>query len=187
MSYLFGARRLLAEVRWWRDNAHRLPWLPPPGEGARYRRMMAFIDPDAPSDEEIIRELRARAEAHRAEWPARADQWRPVISPDVASLVEGALPPPAAPDQQGPELIDWSFLDRDDGQPGELPEWAKRTMRIFKDELPDDLVHRYRWSRPIAKPTTPPRYDPDQPPFDADEFLNIDDDVPGGDDESPSK
>ena len=22
------ARRLLAEVRWWRDNAHRLPWLP---------------------------------------------------------------------------------------------------------------------------------------------------------------
>src|SRR3990172_3430024 len=53
-----SARRLLAEVRWWRDNAHRLPWLPPPGDGARYWRMMSFIDPHAPSDEEVIRSLR---------------------------------------------------------------------------------------------------------------------------------
>jgi len=55
------ARRLLAEVKWWRDNAHRLPWLPPPGDGSRYKRMMAHIDPEAPTDEEVIQGLRERA------------------------------------------------------------------------------------------------------------------------------
>jgi hypothetical protein len=42
------ARRLLAEVVWWRDNAHRIPWIPPAGKGSRYDRMMDFIDPSAP-------------------------------------------------------------------------------------------------------------------------------------------
>jgi hypothetical protein len=83
------ARRVLAEVRWWRDNAHRIPWLPPPGDGSRYRRMMAFIDPDAPSDEEVIRELRDRARQRRGDLPA----WQPVIAPDLADLVASALPP----------------------------------------------------------------------------------------------
>jgi hypothetical protein len=56
-------------------------------------------------------------------------------------------------------------------------------MRMFKDKLPDDLVDRYRWSRPIAKPATPPRYDPNEPPFDPDEFLDFDDDAPDSDDD----
>lgn len=42
------ARRLLAEVIWWRDNAHRIPWIPPAGDGSRYDRMMESIDPSAP-------------------------------------------------------------------------------------------------------------------------------------------
>jgi len=42
------ARRLLAEVVWWRDNTHRIPWIPPDGDGSRYDRMMDFIDPAAP-------------------------------------------------------------------------------------------------------------------------------------------
>jgi len=178
-----SAERLLAEVRWWRDNAHRLPWLPPPGDGSRYRRMMSFIDTNAPSDEEIIRDLRARAEARRAEQPAPTAEWRPVVTSDVAALIEAALPNRPAPAQPDAALVDWSFLDRDNGQPGEMPEWAKRTMRMFKDELPDDLVDRYRWSRPIPKPSTPPRYDPNEPPFDPNEFLDLDDDAPDSDDD----
>jgi len=182
-----SAERLLAEVRWWRDNAHRLPWLPPAGDGSRYRWMMSFIDPNAPSDEEIIRELRALAEARRAELPMPSAEWRPVLNQDVATLVKAALPSLTAPDQPDPTLVDWSFLDRDDRQPGDLPEWAKRTIGMFKDELPDDMVQRYRWSRPIAKPATPPRYDPNEPPFDPDEFLDLDDDAPDNDDDSPFK
>jgi hypothetical protein len=163
------ARRVLAEVRWWRDNAHRIPWLPPPGDGSRYRRMMAFIDPDAPSDEEVIRELRDRARERRGDLPA----WQPVIAPGLADLVASALPPldqpPAAP------LVDWSFLDRDDGQPGELPEWAKKQMRLFGHHIPEEHFLRFRWSRPIAPPATPPRYDPDEPPFDPGELYDDDD------------
>lgn len=157
------ARRLLAEVRWWRDNAHRLPWLPPPGDGARYRRMLAKIDPGAPADDEALAELRARAAQRRA-----ADRRPPVVDPAVARLVAAALPagepaPPAA------TLVDWSFLDCDDDHPGEIPEWAKKTIQLFGSDLPDDMVRRYRWSRPIPRPASPPRYDPSAPPLDLDD------------------
>jgi hypothetical protein len=167
------ARRLLAEVRWWRDHAHRLPWLPPPGDGSRYRRMMAFIDPGAPSDEQVIGDLRARAAARQAARGVAGQPPRPVVAPEVAQLIEAALPKPAAP-SLSPALVDWSFLDRDDGRPGELPDWAKKTMRLFEGQLPHDIVDRYRWSRPIARPSNPPRHNPAEPPFDPDEFLDLD-------------
>lgn len=180
-----SARRLLAEVRWWRDNAHRVPWLPPPGDGSRYRRMMSFIDPNAPSDEDAVRDLRARAVARRAKQPAPDASWQPVVSRDVALLVEAALPSLNALAQHEPAEVDWSFLDRDDGQPGELPDWAKQTKKLFGGELPDDMIHRYRWSRPIPKPAAAPRLDPNAPPFDPDEFLDLDDDLPDIGDELP--
>jgi len=43
------AWRLFAEVVWWRDNAHRIPWIPPAGDGSRYDLMMSFIDLTAPT------------------------------------------------------------------------------------------------------------------------------------------
>ena len=163
-----NARRLLAEVRWWRDNAHRLPWLPPPGDGARYWRMMSFIDPHAPSDEEVIRSLRDQ------KMKIRGYDWKPTIDPALAALVGNALSvelPPAAP-----ALVDWSFLDTDDGQPGEPPQWAKRMIRHFPKEMIEDIINTHRWSREIQRPDTPPRHDPDEPPFDPAEFFGDDDD-----------
>ena len=59
------ARRLLAEVRWWRDNAQRIPWIPPAGDGSRNKRMMHFIDPNAPTDAEVIRFMRQKTRAKR--------------------------------------------------------------------------------------------------------------------------
>ncbi len=170
-----SARLLLAEVRWWRDNAHRLPWLPPPGDGSRYRRMMAHIDPDAPSDEEVIRSLRAEV-SH-----IEPVDWRPTIDPALAELVATALPPVTPETPSTPTLVDWSFLDRDDGRPGELPEWAKKMMRLFPERA-DELARMYRWSRPIKPPATPPRRDPNEPPFDPDEFLDLDDEAGADDD-----
>jgi hypothetical protein len=164
------ARRLLAEVRWWRDNAYRLPWLPPPGDGARYRRMMSFIDPDAPSDQEVIEELRARAARGRDR-----SIWQPVIAPDFARLVESALAVALTPAEPAATLVDWSFLDQDDGQPGEMPDWAKRQMRLFGKHMPDAFIRQYRWSRPISPPATPKRYDPAEPPFDPADELEDDD------------
>jgi len=49
------ARRLLAEVIWWRDNAHRIPWIPPAGDGSRYDRMIDFIDPNPLKMNDYIR------------------------------------------------------------------------------------------------------------------------------------
>jgi hypothetical protein len=162
------ARRLLAEVKWWRDNAHRIPWIPPAGDGSRYKRLMAVIDPDAPSDEDVIRHFREEAEK-RGERHAR---WQPTISPELAALVNSALPDP---EHQPPakHVVDWSFLDADDGQPGELPEWAKQQMRLFRHN-PDIVAHieqDRRWTRPIKPPSTPPRHNPDEPSFDPAEAL----------------
>jgi hypothetical protein len=141
------------------------------------RRLMSFIDPDAPSDQQVIEDLRARA--------ARGHDrsaWRPVIAPDFARLVESALPAAPATVEPAAALVDWSFLDQDDGQPGEMPDWAKRQLRLFGKRMPDDFTRHYRWSRPIAPPATPKRYDPAEPPFDPAEEFEADDDQSLGDD-----
>ncbi|MBI4785921.1 MAG: hypothetical protein HY782_02610 [Chloroflexi bacterium] len=163
-------RRLLAEVRWWRDNAYRLPWLPPAGDGSRYRRMMRFIDPNAPSDEEQIRRLRSRMQERR-DSPDR----KPVIDSELAALFAEALP--AESDMPGCKpLVDWSFLDTDDGQPGEVPDWVKKQMRLFPKHA-EEIKQMHLWSRPIKPPSTPPRRDPNDTPFDPGEFGMDDDDL----------
>jgi hypothetical protein len=53
-----------------------------------------------------------------------------------------------------------------------MPEWAKKQLRLFGKDLPEDVVRHYRWSRPIAPPATPPRYDRDEPPLDLDDELD---------------
>lgn len=165
------ARRLLAEVCWWRDNGHRVPWLPPPGDGSRYRRMIDSIDPDAPDDEAMIRELRAHAGM------TAQPIWTPIASSDLAALL--AAPLSTIPEPSVPPLVDWSFLDEDDGQPGELPAWAQQMVAMFPPAMAEDIVRRHRWSRPIKPPTTPPRRDPAEPPFDPDEFFDGDDEEDG--------
>lgn len=164
------ARRLLAEVRWWRDNAHRLPWLPPPGDGTRYWRMMTFVDPDAPGDTDVLEELRARAAARGEPAP------RPLLDADVARLLASALPEPSALPDSAPALVDWSFLDADDGQPGEPPPWAKRMLELFPGDMGEDMARQYRWTRAIQPPATPRRYDPDEPPLDEDDDAWLEDD-----------
>jgi len=157
------ARRLLAEVVWWRDNAHRLPWIPPAGNGSRYDRMMQFIDPTAPKAWKTVR--RARAE-HQKE---RREAYHPVIAPQLADLFSiqtSALDPAPAPAR-----VDWSFLERDDGQPGEPAEWAKKQARLFRGEIGAQILSERRWTRNIPPPDTPKRYDPNEPPFNPADLL----------------
>lgn len=154
-----SGRRLLAEVRWWRDNAYRLPWIPPAGDGSRYKRMMAKIDPNAPDDEEVLRRFRSKARRRQAAVSSSE------LDPELSNLIMEAV---ASLDKQAiPKTspVDWSFLDGDDGQPGELPEWAQKMMRHYPPEIAADIAQRHRWSRPIKTPSTLPRYNPDEPPF----------------------
>lgn len=160
------ARRLLAEVIWWRDNAHRIPWIPPTGDGSRYDRMMESIDPSAPKATEIVQ--RERNENQKE----RIAPYRPSIDKELAKLFERSIPnkneSPAA------AIVDWSFLDNDDGQPGELPNWAKRQIKRLErlkeeddvsKEMIEDMIRMRKYSRNITPPSTPKRYDPNEPPF----------------------
>ena len=165
------ARRLLAEVIWWRDNAHRIPWIPPTGDGSRYDRMMESIDPTAPKTKDYLRETRTENQKERIA------PYRPSIDKGLANLFEQSIPhrkeSPAA------TIVDWSFLDNDDSQPGELPDWVKRQIkrleRYREDEttrkMADEMIHMHKRTRNITPPSTPRRYDPNEPPFDASEIL----------------
>jgi hypothetical protein len=163
------ARRLLAEVLWWRDNAHRIPWIPPRGDGARYDRMMQSIDPSALKTDEMIHRVRNE---HQKE---RIAPYRPSIDPHLANLFSAALPD--QDDRSSPDPVDWSFLDEDDGQPGEPADWVKKMAKMLEEdaEIVEDLFARHRWTRPIQPPATPPRYDPNELPFSPSDIFENDD------------
>ncbi|MCI0553623.1 MAG: hypothetical protein L0287_21970 [Anaerolineae bacterium] len=166
------ARRLLAEVVWWRDNAHRIPWIPPAGDGSRYDRMIKQIDPNALTTREYIQRTRNENQKERIA------PYRPSIDKQLANLFNRSIPDKK--ELPASTLVDWSFLDQDDGQPGELPDWAKRQIKRLERLKDDDdvskemiehMIQTHKWTRNIPPPSTPPRYDPNEPPFDPSEFL----------------
>lgn len=171
------ARRLLVEVIWWRDHAHRIPWIPPKGDGSRYDRMTGFIDPSAPKTKDYV--LRVKNENQLE----RIAPYRPSIDKGLAKLFEKSV----SEKQEVPATtpVDWSYLDKDDGQPGEPADWVKKQMHMYekwKDELDEemleDLKNSHKWTRNIEPPSIPKRYDPNEPPFIAPtEFLDDDMDV----------
>jgi len=176
------ARRLLAEVVWWRDNAYRIPWIPPAGNGSRYNRMMQFIDPSVPTADEEIRRVRTENQKKRIE------PYHPSIDPKLAKLFNATIP--EEKQKTASSIVDWSFLDNDEGQPGEPADWVKKQIRRFErdtddedmKEMIEEMEHRHRWTRNIKPPSMPPRYDPNEPPFDPSDLLgsmddNLDDDI----------
>jgi hypothetical protein len=172
------AKRLLAEVVWWRDNAYRIPWIPPAGDGSRYDRMMEFIDPAAPKTREYIHEARNQSQKERIA------PYGPSINPKLAKLFAATLPNEA--EKLAATIVDWSFLDKDDGQPGELADWVKKQIKQLEKwgdddlhkEMLEEMQQRHRWTRNIPPPNISKRYDPNEPPFDPGDILDhTDDDV----------
>ena len=172
------ARRLLAEVVWWRDNAHRIPWIPPVGDGSRYDRMMNFIDPSALKTKDYIREARNEDQKERIA------PYLPSIDSKLANLFSASIPE----EKEEANHVDWSFLDRDEGQPGEPADWVKKQIDQLEkweggDELHKEMLEEmkrtHQWTRNIPPPsTTPKRYDPNELPFNpADIFGEMDDDL----------
>ena len=163
------ARRLLAEVVWWRDNAHRIPWIPPAGDGSRYDRMMDFIDPSAAKTKDEI--IRVRNENQQE----RIAPYLPSIDSKLANLFSASIPE----EKENSNLVDWSFLDRDEGQPGEPADWVKKQIRQLEKwgddklhkEMLEDMRRTHQWTRNIPPPSMPKRYDPNEAPFDPSEFL----------------
>jgi len=165
-----AARRLLAEVVWWRDNAHRIPWIPPKGDGSRYDRMMDFIDLTAPKTNDYVREARNENQKERIA------PYRPSIDEKLASLFSTVIS--HKDEKPATSIVDWSFLDTDDGQSGEPADWVKKQIRMYekwKDELHaemlEDLIHSHQLTRNISPPSTPQKHDQNEPPFDPSEIL----------------
>lgn len=160
------ARRLLAEVIWWRDNAHRIPWIPPAGDCSRYDRMMDSIDPSAPKTKDEVQRVCNENQMERIA------PYRPSMDPQLAKLFEASIP--NENESSLASIVDWSFLDADDGQPGEPADWVKKHIQRLErwdendethQEMIADMKERHRWTRNIPPPSTPKRYDPNKPPF----------------------
>jgi tetratricopeptide (TPR) repeat protein len=134
------ARRLWVEVCWWRDHQNQIPWIPPQGNGSRFRRMMMQSDPDglaaSEASENILNQYR----------PPKLDG----LPPDMKSLdhvpIELEEKLKALFDEEndnsasGP--VDWSYLDaieRREIDVSKFPRWA----RDFLEDIDDPEQRKY--------------------------------------------
>jgi hypothetical protein len=150
------------------------------GDGTRYACMRRAIDPSAPTRGEMV-----------AYWSARLNEvgnaptWKQLIEPEIAALFGSVMPSEGEDVEHEKPSVDWSFLDRDDGQPGEPADWVKKQIKLYREHA-DEIYEMHRWTRQIQSPASP-RQDPNQPAFDASEILGAagwegDDDVDADDD-----
>jgi len=133
---------------------------------------MDFIDPAAPKTSEYIHEARNQSQKERIA------PYRPSINAKLAKLFVSTIPneieKPAA------AIVDWSFLDQDDGQPGEPADWVKKQIKQIEKwgedddlhkEMLEDIKQRHRWTRKIPPPNIPKRHDPNEKPFNPGDVL----------------
>ena len=138
-----SARRLWVEVRWWRDNQNHIPWIPPLGDGSRFRRMMMQNDPDglaaSESPENILNQYRSPKPGGL---PPGMESLHHI--PDHLNQKMNALfkseQEPVSSHLVDDDPVDWSYLDaieRREIHPSKFPRWA----REFLDDI-DDLEER---------------------------------------------
>jgi tetratricopeptide (TPR) repeat protein len=130
------ARRLWAEVRWWRDNQHRIPWIPPAtgGDGQRFRRMMSRMDPDFAADPEAYMQPLDHMPPDPDLLPADFAP-PPSLDPDLENDLAGLLG--EMPLDLPPETaVDWHYLDILDSGHLDLslfPTWAQQLLAEVED------------------------------------------------------
>ncbi len=128
------ARRLWVEARWWRDNQDRIPWIPPKGDGSRFRRMMRQTDPEAlaaiESPESVLNQYR----------PPDPEDLPPGMKPleHVPSGLEEKMVSflPDAEQDSPDSPVDWSYLDKIERREidvSKFPKWARRYLSHIRD------------------------------------------------------
>jgi tetratricopeptide (TPR) repeat protein len=135
-----SARRLWVEVRWWRDHQGQIPWIPPIGDGSRFRRMMLQTDPEAlaaiDSPESILNQYRP---------PDRQDlppgmKGIAHIPEDLSEKMSKLFDPSSERSVESP--VDWSYLDaieRREIDVSKFPKWAQK----FLDHIEDPEQRKY--------------------------------------------
>jgi len=134
-----SARRLWVEVRWWRDHQNQIPWIPPAGDGSRFRRMMMETDPDglaaSESPESVLNQYR----------PPKPEDLPPSMKPEyVPSDLEEKMDALLSDtnDHSTDSLVDWSYLnaiERREIDVSKFPRWA----REFLDDIDDPEQRKF--------------------------------------------
>ena len=130
------ARRLLAEVRWWRDNVKMIPWIPPDGDGSRWRRRIQQEDPEwfAEYGEASEKFLHEHILPDPEELPPTMPY--PTDLPEALSDTMSALEQGLKTDEPSDGLVDWSYLDHIEKREideSQFPKWAQRYLSHFRD------------------------------------------------------
>jgi hypothetical protein len=129
-----AGRRLRVEAQWWRDHQNQIPWIPPVGDGSRFRRMLMQTDPDGLAASESPENI--------------LNQYRPPNPEDLPPNMKSLEYIPADLDKKMNELlespgyhsidnpIDWSYLDaveRREIDVSKFPKWARDYLNDIRD------------------------------------------------------
>jgi hypothetical protein len=146
-------RRLWVEVRWWRDYQHQIPWIPPVGDGSRFRRMMMERDPEgleaSESPESALNQYRPPKPEDLPPSMKPLEHVPPNLDEKIEGLLGGTSENPAdspVDKRSTPSLtggsVDWSYLDaieRREIDVSKFPRWA----REFLDDIDDPEQRKY--------------------------------------------
>lgn len=135
-----SARRLWVEVRWWRDHQNDIPWIPPSGDGNRFRRRMMQTDPDglaaSESPQSFLNQYRPPDPDELPTGMESIDHVPDHLNEKISALFENNQ----APISDGP--VDWSYLDaieRREIDVSKFPKWA----RAFLNDIQDPEQRKY--------------------------------------------
>jgi tetratricopeptide (TPR) repeat protein len=145
-----SARRLWVEVRWWRDHQHQIPWIPPVGDGSRFRRVMMERDPEgleaSQSPESVLNQYRPPNPEHLPPGMKPLEHVPSNLDAKIKELLGGTSENPAespVAERSTPPggSVDWSYLDaieRREIDVSKFPKWA----REFLDDIEDPEQRR---------------------------------------------
>jgi tetratricopeptide (TPR) repeat protein len=142
------ARRLWAEVCWWRDHQSEIPWLPPAGDGSRFRRMMMQKDPDglaaSESPENILNRYRP-PNTHDLPRDLRTIDHVPSQLDEQMNTLLNDLDQPIT---DGP--VDWSYLDaieRREIDVSKFPTWARKLLEDIENPEQRKFTEQMLWEQ----------------------------------------
>ena len=148
-------RRLWAEVRWWRDNQHQIPWIPPidDGNGRRFRRMMSQTDPDFAADPEAYMRPPDYVPPDPENLPADFEMPASLF-PEMVQKLEDILGEWPIPLPEN-SLVDWRYLDKleaDEIDITDFPEWAQYMLLEIDDTHVESYLKQFLLSY-LANPS----------------------------------
>ncbi len=130
------ARRLWAEVRWWRDHQHEIPWIPPEteGNGRRFHRIMTRNNADYAADPAAYMEPLEYQPPDSSKLPIDF-KLPPKLSTELINKIKAAFDSPlTVPTKDSP--VNWGYLElleMDAIDSSQFPEWAQYMLLEIDD------------------------------------------------------